>query len=208
MGPNCTHPRKGVVAAVSGPSGVGKGTVIAKLQELAPGILHSVSVTTRPQRTGETEGVDYYFRTRAEFEGMLARGEILEHDTYCGSYYGTPRAPLLAAIEEGRDVVMDITVPGSLAVLDCFPEAVSIFLLPPSFTELRRRLIGRGTEDSALIERRLATAVDELGKTSLFEYVVVNEEIECSARAILDILSAERYRYKRVEGIETTILGR
>lgn len=206
MGAWTDHPRRGVVVAVSGPSGVGKGTVIARLQEIDPGILHSVSVTTRPMRSGEREGVDYFFRTHEEFVAMLERDEILEHDLYCGSYYGTPRAAVLEALEAGRDVVMDITVPGSLTVMERFPEAVSVFLLPPSFTELRRRLQRRGTEDADVIERRLQKAVEEVGRTARFEYVIVNEDVDRSARAILSILEAERFKYRRLAGIEDRIL--
>jgi guanylate kinase len=206
MGAMSDHPRRGVVIAVSGPSGVGKGTVIARLQQIDPEILHSVSVTTRAMRGGEKEGVDYYFRTREQFVEMLDRNEILEHDLYCGSYYGTPKAAVVEALEAGRDVVMDITVPGSLCVLDRFPEAVGVFLLPPTFTELRRRLLGRGTEDPAVIEKRLAKAVEEIGHTSKFEYVIVNEEVDRTARAILSILEAERCRYRRIAGIEDRIL--
>ncbi len=200
------HPRRGVVVAVSGPSGVGKGTVIARLQELAPSVLHSVSVTTRPMRAGEKEGVDYYFRTREQFDAMLARGEILEHDEYCGNCYGTPKAPVVDAIGAGHDVVMDITVPGSLTVFERFPEAVGVFLLPPSFSELRSRLRKRGTEDDKAMEARLAKAVEEVGRTSRFAYAIVNDDVDRSARAILSILEAERCRYERVAGIEQRVL--
>jgi len=204
--PAPVHPVRGIVVAVSGPSGVGKGTVIARMQEIRPDVVHSVSVTTRPMRPGETEGVQYFFRTREEFVAMLDRDEILEHDLYCGSYYGTPREAVLKSIEAGRDVVMDITVPGSLTVLERFPETIGIFLLPPSFTELRRRLLGRGTENAAVIEKRLQKAVEEIGLTQKFEYVVVNEDVDKSARAILSIIEAERYRYRRIAGVEDRIL--
>ena len=138
--------KSGILLCVSGPSGVGKGTVIRRLRELRPGLVHSISATTRPMRPGEVDGVSYHFVTRERFEQMISSGEVLEYDEYCGNYYGTPLTSLLDSLSEGADVVMDVTVPGSLSVIDRMPEAVSIFLLPPSFSELRRRLENRGTE--------------------------------------------------------------
>ena len=207
MQPSRIYAEKGVVIALSGPSGVGKGTVISKVMEIAPRMKHSVSVTTRPPRAGETEGVDYFFRTKEQFEEMLANKEILEHDTYCDHYYGTPRAPLMRSIEQGLDVIMDITVPGSIAVMERFPEAVSIFLLPPSFQELKRRLSSRGTESREVQEKRLENAVLEIRKAKMFEYVLVNDDLAKTAERILSIAEAERYRYKRLKGIEDAVLG-
>jgi guanylate kinase len=199
---------KGLVICVSGPSGVGKGTIIDELRRVSPDTIHSISVTTRTPRPGEIDGVHYYFRTTEEFEHMMSRGDILEHDCYCGNYYGTPRAPLIEATEQGHDVVMDVTVPGSLAVMKNFPDAVTLFLLPPSFTELRRRLTRRGTEDQEVVERRLQKARDEIEKTRLFQYVVVNDEIQQTARKILSIVEAERCRYEQMAGIEKLIMSK
>ncbi|NJP41086.1 guanylate kinase [Oscillospiraceae bacterium HV4-5-C5C] len=205
---------KGVVLCVSGPSGVGKGTVIAALQRLVrqnkqhQQIDHSVSVTTREPRSGETEGVDYYFRSREAFEQLLRQGEILEHDEYCGNYYGTPRAPILDRMNQGIDVVMDVTVPGSIETIRNFPAAIGIFLLPPSFTELRRRLEGRGTEKPEAIELRMAKAVIEIKQASRFKYIVVNYDVEETARQILAILEAERHLAVNMQGIEELIINR
>ncbi len=199
-------PPKGIVLSVSGPSGVGKGTVIAAVRRRNPAIFHSVSVTTRSPRVGETDGVEYHFRTREEFETLLRENGILEHDLYCGNFYGTPRGPLEDAVALGRDVIMDITVPGSLSVMQNYPDAVSIFLLPPSLTELRNRLEGRGTEPPEAMDQRLAKARDEISRAPLFDYVVVNEDVDSTAVAILNILEAERLRYRRQEGIEKRIL--
>ena len=199
---------KGLVFCVSGPSGVGKGTIIAELRKITPSIIHSISVTTRQPRPGEIDGIHYYFRTPEEFEQMMAQGEILEHDNYCGNYYGTPRKPLLEATEQGRDVVMDVTVPGSLAVMENFPDAITLFLLPPSFTELRRRLTKRGTEAQEVVEKRLQKARDEIKKARLFQYVVVNDDIQITARRILSIAEAERCRYERMAGVEKLIMSK
>ena len=206
MLPSQIHSEKGVVIVLSGPSGVGKGTVITKVREIAPRMKHSVSITTREPRIGEVEGIDYYFRTAAQFEDLIARGEILEHDTYCDHYYGTPKAPLMECIRQGVDVIMDITVPGSIAVMERFPEAVSVFLLPPSFQELKRRLVCRGTESDAVQEKRLGNAVLEIRKARLFEYILINDDLEKTAMRILAIAEAERYRYKRLKGIEDAVL--
>ncbi len=198
--------RRGILICVSGPSGVGKGTVITRLRGLKPDLVHSISVTTRAMRPGEVDGVSYHFVTRERFERMIADGEVLEHDEYVGNYYGTPLAPLEDMLSRGTDVVMDVTVPGSLAVMDRMRDAVSIFLLPPSFSELRRRLEKRGTERPEEMERRLEKARYELGKASLFDYVVTNDNVDRAAQLILSIAEAERCRYTRVAGIEDAII--
>lgn len=206
MLPEQMHSNKGVVVALSGPSGVGKGTVISKVQEIAPRIKHSVSVTTRIPRNKETDGIDYYFTTNAHFEEMIEKNEILEYDVYCDHYYGTPKAPLIKYMEDGVDVIMDITVPGSISVMEHFPEAVSVFLLPPSFTELKRRLLCRGTETEEVQRRRLEKAVSEIKKAKMFDYVLINDDIEKTAERILAIIEAEHFRYKRLKGIEDVVI--
>jgi guanylate kinase len=198
----------GLVICVSGPSGVGKGTVIRKLMEKAPHLVHSVSVTTRAPRPGERDGVEYFFRSRAEFEAMLAAGEILEHDIYCGQYYGTPRHNLDEKVSRGFDVIMDITVPGSLTVMDRYPEAIPVFLLPPSFSELERRLAKRGTEDCAARQARLDKAREEIGKAALFRYIVVNDNLAETADSILAIIKAEHLRSDRCGSQAAAILTR
>lgn len=199
--------RRGLVFCVSGPSGAGKGTIIRRIMEMKPAMVHSISVTTRPPRPDERDGVDYHFRTKAEFEAMLERGDILEHDCYCGNYYGTPRGPLDDYVSRGIDVLMDITVPGSLSVMRNYPEAITLFLLPPSFTELERRLRQRGTEDQETIRKRLAKAREEIGMTKLFTYAVINDDVEAAAKSVLAIAEAEHCRYERLTGLEDNILA-
>ncbi|MBN1775118.1 MAG: guanylate kinase [Clostridiales bacterium] len=199
--------RKGLLVSVSGPSGVGKGTVIQRVRDRIPDIAHSVSVTSRERREREIEGVSYFFRTKEEFQRMLANDEILEYDIYLNHYYGTPIAPLIELINAGRDVLFDLTVCGSLALKEKFPEAVTIFLLPPSMSDLRDRLVRRGTECIEVIERRLLEASVEIPKADLFDYAVINDDLERASDRIIAIIEAEKYRYIRQIGIEDRILN-
>jgi guanylate kinase len=200
--------RKGLLVSVSGPSGVGKGSVIDKVRERLPDIAHSVSVTTRSMRENEQEGVSYFFRSKEEFQQMMRNGEILEHDIYLNNYYGTPITPLMKLINEGRDVLFDLTVSGSLALMEHYKDAVTIFLLPPSISELRRRLEKRATESPEVIERRLLEASVEIPKLDLFNYVVINDDLEKAADRIIAIIEAEKHRTFRQIGIEERILER
>jgi len=198
--------RKGLLIAVSGPSGVGKGTVIEKICEVLPNIAHSVSVTSRGKRDYEIEGVSYFFKTDEEFTEMMRRGEILEHDIYLNHYYGTPIKPLLDMVQTGKDVLFDLTVSGSLALKEYCPDAVTIFLLPPSMTELKNRLSKRGTESATVIKKRLMEASVEIPKADLFDYAVINDEVDLATDRIISIIKAEKYRYFRQAGIEDKIL--
>lgn len=197
---------RGLIICVSGPSGVGKGSIIARIRELCPAIAHSISVTTRQPRPDEVEGVSYYFRKPEEFLAMLENDEILEYDSYCQNYYGTPRTPLDILVNQGTDVIMDITVPGSLAVMAKYPEVITIFLMPPSFTELQRRLSKRGTDHPDAVAARLANAKHEIRQAEKFQYVVVNDDIDTTAKRILCIIEAERCRYSQMKGIEDQVL--
>ena len=191
---------RGLIVAVSGPSGVGKGTVLAKVEELLeqanPGSVgHSISVTTRAPRGQEKDGIEYYFRTKEQFEQMIKDDEIVEYDTYVDNYYGTPAGPLKEMVTKGQDVLFDITIEGSLALNRKFDvDTVTIFILPPSMEELEARLRGRGTETEEKIQKRLAQAKEEIGRAGEFEYLVTNADIDTAAREIVAIITAEKLK--------------
>lgn len=186
-GPLRTGPSRLVVLA--GPTAVGKGAVSGFIRENYPEVLLSVSATTRMPRPGEVDGVNYYFVSDEEFDRLEASGEMLETATVHNAYrYGTPRAPIDAAIAEGRSVLLEIDLQGARSVRRAMPDAVLVFLLPPSWEELVRRLIGRGTEDSAEQARRLETAKTELAAQDEFDFRVVNADVGQAAREVVDLM--------------------
>ncbi len=191
---------RGILIVISGPSGSGKGTVVKRIKELRGDIGLSVSATTRSPREGEVHGREYYFITHDDFREKLERGEILEHTEYCGNYYGTPRSEVDRVISTGRDLILEIEVEGAAQIKKLYPDAVTVMLIPPTLEELRRRLEGRGSEDSATVEKRLCRAADEIKLAGEYDYVVVNENdgIDRCAEKILEIISAERSRSSRM----------
>jgi guanylate kinase len=175
------------LTVVSGPTAVGKGTVVTRLSEEHPKIFVSVSVTTRPPRPGEIDGVHYHFVSADQFDALIAEGELLEWATVHGVHrYGTPRAPVLRAIAQGRPALLEIDLQGARQVRDTWPDAQFVFLAPPSWEELVRRLVGRGTESAAQQERRLETARAEMAAQAEFDRVVVNGEI---GQAVQDLVA-------------------
>ena len=194
---------RGLIVAVSGPSGVGKGTVLARVEELIeqanPGSVgHSISVTTRAPRGQEKDGVEYFFRTKEEFEQMIADGKIVEYDKYVDNYYGTPSEPLEKMIEKGQDVLFDITIEGSLALDRKFgDDAATIFILPPSMEVLESRLRGRGTETEEKIQLRMAQAKNEIKRAGEFEYIITNDDVDRAAHDILAIIKSEKLKASR-----------
>jgi guanylate kinase len=185
-------PRRGIPIVVAAPSGAGKTTVCRRLVEGDPRLVFSVSHTTRPRRSGEGHGVDYHFVSRAEFEKLAAAGAFLEWAEYSGNLYGTSWAAIEAPLGAGRDVLLEIEVQGARQVRERLPEAVLVFLLPPSLGALEERLRARGTDGPGEIERRLAIARREVATLDLFDYAVVNDDLATAVARVGEILAAER----------------
>lgn len=181
---------KGKFIVVSGPSGVGKGTIFNKVVKEING-WYSVSYTSRPIREGDTEGVTYFFITKEEFEDKIKNDEILEYNIYNGNYYGTSKKMVLDKIDAGIDVFMEIDVNGAHFIKDNFPNAVLIYIAPPSMDELRSRLINRGTEDIEKINSRLKIAEEELKEIDFYDYVVVNDDLEKATNEVREIIKKE-----------------
>ncbi len=182
---------KNVLAVISGPSGVGKGTVIKRMFGLCPGLCESVSCTTRAPREGEQDGREYFFVSRERFEEMIEGGELLEYSAHFDNYYGTPKAFVEEKLKTG-DVILEIDVDGALSVKAAHPSAVLIMILPPSMEELAKRLKSRGTESDEKIALRMARADYELSKKDKYDYCVVNDEVNRAAERILDIIRKEK----------------
>ena len=179
----------GRLTVLSGPSGVGKGSVIAAVRRRHPEVWLSLSVTTRPPRPGETEGVEYHFVSPEEYARMVEADELLEHASYAGNSYGTPRQPVLDTLAAGRPALLEIELQGARQVKQRMPEAHLVFLAPPSFDELARRLAGRGTEDPERVRRRLDAARIEMAAEDEFEAVIVNDDIERAADALVALMT-------------------
>lgn len=186
-------PKEGVLIIVSAPSGCGKSTVVHALMEKRKDLRFSVSATTRKPREGETDGVDYYFVSREEFERMIHANEFLEHAEYVGNCYGTPRAPVERQLKDGFDVYLDIDVQGAMQVKQLRPKTLMVFLMPPSMEELERRLVTRGNNTPEEIRERLAAAERECTMRDRFDYVVVNDTVERAVNEISDLIDQKKY---------------
>ncbi|SCW39709.1 guanylate kinase [Paenibacillus tianmuensis] len=189
---------KGILIVLSGPSGVGKGTVCKALRSCTSDIVYSVSATTRAPRQGETDGVNYFFKTREQFRQMIEQDQMLEWAEYVGNYYGTPRKFVEDTLNTGKDIILEIEVQGALKVKQKFPEGVFIFLLPPSLPELESRIVGRGTESEETIRNRMSVAVDEIAMMEHYDYAIVNDQVDLACSRIRSILTAEHYRKDRM----------
>jgi guanylate kinase len=184
----------GHVFVITGPSGVGKGTLIRGLLERVPGLELSVSATTRAPRPGERDGVDYHFLSEVEFDRRVAAGDFVEHASYSGHKYGTLRSELERRMAKAAGVVLEIEVQGARQIRAAMPEAVQVFIAPPSVEALRARLVGRGTDAPEDVEARLATALEELRAEKEFEYVVVNDRLEQATEELAEIVRGELER--------------
>lgn len=182
----------GLLLIVSGPAGVGKGTVVSLVRERCSDIVFSVSATSRSPRPGEIDGVNYFFVSRERFEEMIRNNSLLEWVEYCGNYYGTPRDYVEREMEKGRVVLLEIDVEGAGNLKRQYPECVSVFISPPSLEELRSRITKRGTEPPEIIEKRMKQAENELKLASEYDYIIVNNTVEEAAERILEIIRGKR----------------
>ncbi|SFS10258.1 guanylate kinase [Yoonia litorea] len=191
--------RRGLLIILSSPSGAGKSTLAKRLRQWDDTLRFSVSATTRLPRAGETDGKDYYFVSQDEFAGMVARGDMLEHAQVFGNAYGSPRGPVQAAIESGRDVLFDIDWQGAQQINNSSlaDNVLSIFILPPSLTELHRRLVSRGQDTAEVIAGRMQKSIEEIRHWAEYDYVLVNDDLDRTSQDLITIISAERLRRQR-----------
>ncbi len=190
--------REGILMVVSGPSGVGKGTLCAALRQEIPDLVYSISATSRMPRPGEVHGVNYYFWSHSEFKERLAQDDFLEWAQVYGNLYGTPKTPVLEALKLGKDIILEIDFEGARQIKEKYPEGVFVFITPPSMEELARRLEKRGTDSEVVRQQRLDQARDELGKISGYDYLVPNDDLATAASLLKSILLAERCRISRL----------
>lgn len=185
---------RGLLIVVSGPAGSGKGSVLGRVFEKSSDFVYSVSATTRDPRPGELDGVQYHFRTKEEFEKLIAEDAVVEHTFYCGNYYGTLRPVIEKDLQEGKNVVLEIEVDGAMQIKKKFPEAVLILVVPPNFSTLEARLRGRGTNTEDDIKNRLARSREELAIFQKYDYLIINEdnELDKAADKFIGIIESEK----------------
>lgn len=193
--------KQGLLIIISAPSGAGKGTVIKEICKQNSNIWVSISVTTRKPRTNDQEGITYYFWSQEEFESQLKNNYFLEYTNYAGNYYGTPRKQIQEHLDNGQDVILEIEIEGAMNVKKLVPEALCIFIMPPSLKELKRRLESRGTDSKEKILERFKIAYQEINEVTKYNYVVVNDEVEKAADKVLSIMKAEKCRVDRIEEV-------
>ncbi len=188
---------KGILIVISGFAGTGKGTLVKKLIQNYHNYALSTSMTTRNPRNGEVDGRDYFFVSKDEFESHIANDELLEHACYVGNYYGTPRKYVEQKLQEGMDVILEIEIQGALKIKETFPDALLLFIMPPSIKELKRRLIERGTETIDIINKRLERATQEAQGIHNYEYVVINDDLEQCIEETHHIIQSAKYQTNR-----------
>jgi guanylate kinase len=192
---------KGKLLVLSGPSGVGKGTVLGELMKRRSDMCFSVSATTRQPREGEVDGVNYFFVTKERFEEMIRNNELLEYAQFVSNSYGTPRAYVEQQLERGMNVILDIEVQGARNIVNMIPDAVSVYMIPPSYEELEKRLRGRGTETEEQIQGRLQTAINEARAADFYRYIIVNDNLETAVNELDAIMTAEKIGYDNRKNI-------
>lgn len=188
---------EGLITVLSGPSGAGKGTVLKRVLEIKNDLKLSISATTRKPRNGEKNGVNYFFKTNEEFEKMINQNELVEWVEYCGNYYGTPMKYLLDLIYNGIDVILELEVNGALKIKKSNPECILIFITPPSFNELKKRIKGRGTESNDVIKKRLSESKEEFKQVNSYDYLVVNDNLNKAVSDVISIINAEKLKTER-----------
>ncbi len=198
---------KGILIVVSAPAGCGKDTILEQALSKNNNLFYSVSATSRAIRPGETDGANYYFKTRSQFENMIKNNELLEYTEYVGNYYGTPKKAVIDMLATGKDVVLKIEIEGAMNVRKLFPGCTTVFILPPSFWELERRLRKRGTETEEIIKQRLETARRELSFADKYDYLVTNDELNVAVDDFLAIVRAEKCRRDNRTGAVEELLA-
>ncbi len=189
--------RKGILLVVSGFSGAGKGTLMKELLSRYDNYALSISATTRNPREGETDGREYFFKTREEFEKMIAEDALIEHACYVGNYYGTPRAYVEEQLSLGKDVILEIEIQGALQIKKRFRDTLLLFVSPPDAATLKNRLVGRGTETMEVIENRLARATEEANGIEQYDYFIINDDLDACVRQVHEIIQGEHSRVFR-----------
>lgn len=197
---------KGSVFIISGPSGSGKDALLAELFKKCPEIKFSISSVTRSMREGEKEGVKYNFISREKFESMIENDELLEYNLYVDNYYGTPKKPIEDAVKNNQDIFIEVDVNGAQIIREKLPEAISIFVVPPSFEELKRRLSARGTETEEIITLRMAAALDEIKRAGEYDYIVVNDDLLTAVDNIIAIIKGSKFCLKKQKYIINEVL--
>lgn len=199
---------KGRLFIISGPSGSGKDTVLQELFKKCPDLLFSISSVTRPMRLGEVEGEKYNFISREQFESMIANDQLLEYNQFVGNYYGTPKAPVEAAINSGKDIIVEIDVNGAAQIRSKIKEAISVFIMPPSLEILKARLSRRGTETTDVIEKRIAVALGEIARATEYDYIVVNDDLSEAVNDFSAIITADRLKIERQSALVDFVLNK
>ncbi len=203
--------RKGILIIVSGFSGAGKGTLVKKLIEEYDGYALSISATTRQPRPGEVDGREYFFLQKEQFERKIGENGLIEYASYCDNYYGTPREYVETQLNDGKDVILEIEIQGALKVKKQYEDSLLLFVMPPSAEELRRRLVGRGTETTEVIDKRMHRAAEEAEGIEEYDYIVVNDDLDACVRQLHEIITAAHNTPNRnkefIENIRTELEG-